>query len=139
MRCSLEFDRSAELVVGYGARILDPAAAAAFERHMVSCTKCRAAAALQKVVWAALDESQDLQVSPDFDRRVFERIARAERCSRWLWQVLVPATASIALAAVLLFRQPQPVQPAVQMEQVEHALDDMDLLKQVACPAARFW
>jgi hypothetical protein len=48
-----------------------------------------------------------------------------------LWQVLVPAAASIALAAVLLLRQPPPAQPAVQMEQVEHALDDMDLLKQL--------
>ena len=131
MRCQLEFDRSEELIVGYGARTLDPGAAAAFERHIVSCAGCRAAAALQKAVWAALDESQYLRVSPDFDRRVFERIAAAERRGQWLWQVLVPVAASIALAAVLLLRQPPPTQPAVQMEQVEHALDDMDLLKQL--------
>jgi hypothetical protein len=136
MRCPLEFDRSAELIVGYGARTLDPATAAAFERHIVSCAECRAAAELQKAVWAAMDESQDLRVSPDFDRRVFERIAAAERRGRWLWQVLVPAVACTVLAAVLLLRQPDsagppPVQPAVQMEQVEHALDDMDLLKQL--------
>jgi hypothetical protein len=131
MRCPLEFDRSAELIVGYGARTLDPAAAAAFERHIVSCAECRAAAALQKAVWAALDESQE-RISPDFDRRVFERIAAAERRGRWLWQVLVPAAASMALAAVLFLRQPDPAgPPPVQMEQVEHALDDMDLLKQL--------
>lgn len=122
MRYPLEFDRSAELIVGYGARTLDPATAAAFERHIVSCAGCRTAAALQKAVWAALDESQDLRVALNFDRRVFERIAEAERRGRWLWQVLVPA----------MLRQPDsagppPVQPAVQMEQVEHALGDMDL------------
>jgi len=84
-------DRSGELIVGYGARTLDPATAAEFERHMVSCAECRAGAALQKAVWAALDQSQDLLVSPDFDRRVFERIAKGERPGRWLWQALVPA------------------------------------------------
>jgi len=136
MSCPLEFDRSAELIVGYSARTLDPAAAATFERHIVSCAECRVAAELQKAVWAALDESQDLRVSPDFDRKVFERITEAERRGRWLWQVLVPAVACTVLAAVLLIRRPDsivppPVQPAVQMEQVEHALDDMDLLKQL--------
>ena len=52
---------------------------------------------------------------------------------------LVPAAAcAVALAAVLLLRQPDPVlahhaptAPALQIEQVEHALDDMDLLNQL--------
>jgi hypothetical protein len=41
-----------------------------------------------------------------------------------------------ALAAMLLLRTPDPaplpqVQPALQIEQVEHALDDMDMLNQL--------
>jgi len=141
MRCPLEFDQSAELIVGYGARTLDPDAIAAFERHIHSCAACCQAAAVQKAVWAALDDALDecpaLAVSADFDQRLFRRIQAAENRSWWLWRALVPASACLALAAVLLLRQPdstrvrQAPQPTPQIEQVEHALDDMDLLNQI--------
>jgi hypothetical protein len=88
MSCPLEFDRSAELIVGYGARTLDPDATAAFERHIQCCADCRKAAALQEAVWKALDELPHTRVSPDFDRRFFERIAQVEHRGRWLWPVL---------------------------------------------------
>ena len=48
MRCTLELDQSAELVVGYGAGTLDPDATAAFERHMECCPACREAGTMQK-------------------------------------------------------------------------------------------
>jgi hypothetical protein len=79
MRCPLEFDRSAELIIGYGARTLDPDTSAAFERHIDLCAECREAAALQKAVWAALDEWRDTPISPNFDQRVFQRIAKVDR------------------------------------------------------------
>lgn len=144
MICPLELERSAELVVGYSARTLDPETAAAFERHMDCCATCCELAAAQRAVWAALDDADadaewpSLRVSAEFDRRLFQRIERAEN-RRWWWRTLIPATACLALAAAFLFRQaetagaprkPQP-QPALQIEQVEHALDDMDLLKQL--------
>jgi hypothetical protein len=141
MKCPLEFDRSSELIVGYGARTLDPEAAAAFERHLHSCAVCCKLVAAQKAVWAALDdvEWRELPVSPDFDRRLFQRIEDAENRSWWLWRALVPVTACLALATLLLLRQPdsartpqiQPPQPVVQIEQVKQALDDMDLLDQL--------
>ena len=53
--CPLEFEQSAELIVGYAARSLDPEAAAMFERHIKRCPSCREEAALQVAVWAALD------------------------------------------------------------------------------------
>lgn len=142
MRCPLEFDRSAELIVGYGARTLDPETTAAFERHMDSCAACCDLAAAQRAVWAALDDADAewpaLRVSAEFDRRLFRRIEKAES-RRWWWRAMIPATACLALAAAFLLRQsdparapqrPQP-QPALQIEQVEHALDDMDLLNQL--------
>ncbi len=144
MGCPLEFDQSAELIVGYGARTLAPEAAAEFERHLDSCEVCRKVAAAQKAVWVALDaaESLELPVSADFDRKLFRRIEAKQNRDWWLWRALVPATACLALATLFLLRQPdsmsmpkiQQPQPAVQIDQVEHALDDMDLLKQIGAP-----
>ena len=141
MRCPLEFDKSAELIVGYGARTLAPEAAAEFELHLHSCEACRKMAAAQKAVWAALDaaERRELPVSPDFDRKLFQRIQAKQNRDWWLWRALVPATACLALATLFLLKQPdsmsmpkvQQPQPAVQIDQVEHALDDMDLLNQI--------
>ena len=67
MRCTLESDQTAELVIGYGAGTLDPDAHAAFERHMQCCHACREAGTMQRVVWAALDEWQDVVVSAVMD------------------------------------------------------------------------
>jgi len=141
MGCPLEFHQSAELIVGYGARTLDPDAAAEFEQHIHFCAACCHAAAVQKAVWAALDDALDdspeLAVSADFDRRLFRRIRAAENRGWWLWRALVPASACLALAALFLFRPPdstrapQAPQPTPQIEQVEHALDDLDLLNQI--------
>jgi anti-sigma factor RsiW len=141
MRCPLEFDHSGELIVGYGARTLDPATAAAFEWHIESCAECRQMAAAQRAVWAALDESEwpEVPISRDFDQRLFRRIQEAENRG-WWWRRLVPAAAcaGLAIAAMFLLRQPDPAlapqaspQPALQIEQVEHALDDMDMLNQL--------
>jgi hypothetical protein len=141
MRCPLECDAGAELIVGYGARTLDPGIAAEFERHIASCDACCKVAAAQKAVWEALDDAEwrDLPVSPDFDRRLFQRIHAREQRHWWLWRALIPLAACLALAAVILMPQPdrpraphaRPPQPALQIEQVEHALDDMDLLNQL--------
>ncbi len=141
MRCPLEFDHSGELIVGYGARTLDPDTAAEFERHMHCCAECREVADAQKAVWAALDDADapELGVSPDFDQRLFRRIQETENRG-WWWRRLVPAAAcaGLALAAAFLLRQSDPAlahhapaPPALQIEQVEHALDDMDMLNQL--------
>jgi anti-sigma factor RsiW len=142
MKCALEREVSAELIVGYAARTLDPDRDTAFERHIETCAQCCEAAALQKRVWAALDhaldETRKPRLSPDFDRRLFRRIERAENRAWWLWRALVPVSACTALAAAFLMRQPdaasipQPTpQPTLQIDQVEHALDDMDLLNKL--------
>jgi anti-sigma factor RsiW len=68
MRCTLESDQTAELVIAYGAGTLDPDATAAFERHMQCCHACREAGTMQRVVWAALDQWRDVVVSAVMDR-----------------------------------------------------------------------
>jgi hypothetical protein len=139
MRCPLEFDQSAELIVGYGARTLDPDTEAAFERHIGSCAACYQLAAAQKAVWTALDDAEwrELPVSADFDQRLFRRIEANEQRG-WWWRRMVPVAVGAALVlAMFAFRQPgsvpapPPPQPTLQIEQVEHALDDMDLLNQI--------
>jgi Putative zinc-finger len=130
MKCPLQFDESSELIVGYGARTLDPDTALAFERHVWSCAACREAAALQRAVWTALDEWHTLPVSPDFNQRLSARIADSESRACWRWRLLLPMAACAALWAVLLVRQPASAPPP-PIEQVQHALDDMDLLNQI--------
>jgi anti-sigma factor RsiW len=94
MSCPLAIDESAELIVGYGAGILDPAAAAAFERHIEFCPVCCKAVAAQKAVWAALDEWHAVPVSPDFDQKLFQQIAEVEGRNGWAWRVLKSAAAA---------------------------------------------
>jgi hypothetical protein len=145
MRCALERDVSAELIVGYCARTLDPETEATFGRHIDSCAVCCQLVAAQKAVWMALDgvmseatDESQVALSPDFDQRLFRRIEASENRHRWLWRALVPAAACAALAAGFLFRQPDAAsapaarpQPTLQIDQVEHALDDMDMLNQL--------
>ncbi len=130
MKCPLQFDESSELIVGYSARTLDPSTALAFERHLDSCAACREAAVLQRAVWTALDEWHALPVSPDFDQRLSARIADTNNRAWWRWRFLLPITACAALWGVLLVRQPAAAPPP-PIEQVQHALDDMDLLNQL--------
>jgi len=151
MRCPIETRESAELLLAYCGRTLDAETAAVFERHMESCAACREFARGQRAVWEALDEWNTAPVSPDFDRRLYQRI---EREVSW-WDLLIrpfrpllvrqglPIAAAVGvmiMAGVMLDRptvtppSPQQDNAQVQMEslrpdQVEHALDDMDMLR----------
>jgi len=144
--CSLEDGVAEELIVGYAARSLDPEAELGFERHLKSCSRCQRLAAQQGAVWSALDAWRPPAVSPDFDRTLALRIAASRRISsriyafaKWIWRPALPVAAiSAVLAGFFLLkdqhtaRQVLETQPSAQIEQqVEHALDDMDILKQI--------
>ncbi len=147
MGCSLNKSVAEELIVSYAARTLDAQAEADFERHLESCAVCRDLAAQQRAVWSVLEEWHPLPVSPDFDRKLAQRIAHTGQSGRWQqmlrtwgWRPLIPvAAACTALLFALLLKDDDhankaaPVnQPRVRIEQqVEHALDDMDMLKQI--------
>jgi anti-sigma factor RsiW len=151
MKCPIETPETAELLLDYTARKLDKDRAATLERHLKICPACRQFAAEQRAVWQALDAWEAAPPSADFDRRLYARI---EKEVSW-WELLVrpfrpmlpkqvlpvAAAAGVVLMAVAMMRPPaaQPiaipeqsaaVEPA-QAEQVEHALDDMEMLSDI--------
>lgn len=152
--CPIDDGSGPELILAYGARTLDPETEAVFERHMRTCKRCSDAAAAQREVWFALDDWTPAQISSDFDQKLFRRIAEEEQSTwwrgfwgaNWSWRPTMPVAAACAvLAAIFILKStetaPAPIvpQPNVQIEQVEHALDDIDLLKNlgVEVPAQR--
>jgi anti-sigma factor RsiW len=147
MDCPQQNSDGVELIIAYAARTLDPENEAAFERHLEVCASCREMAAEQRTVWSALDELTPLPVSSNFDARLYQRIAEEEQYTwwqrlfraNWSWRPAMPAAAACAVLIVALLVKnsgptvvpQQPAQPNPQIEQVQRALDDMDMLKQV--------
>lgn len=147
MGCPIADGDGNELMVAYAARTLAPEQEAGLERHLGSCAKCRELAEAQRAVWSALDAWTPPLVSSNFDRNLFRRIALEPQTAwwrRWLpvnwsWRPAVPvAVACAALVAAFLLKSPafspesqSRNEPKLQIEQVEHALDDMEMLKQL--------
>jgi len=123
---------------------------AELELHAQECAECRGLLR----AWSALDEFRAPEVSANFDQKLYARIARENeapwpvRMWRTLrpagpvawWKMAIPAAACAVLVAVLAVRVPYgaadgdksaKVEP-VNIEQVEQALDDMDLLSPVS-------
>src|SRR5450432_234816 len=148
MKCPMETRESAGFLLAYGAGKLDAETTALLERHIGVCQACREFAGHQRAVSAALDAWEAPPVSADFDRRLYQRI---EKEVSW-WDLLtrpfrpmlvrqglpVAAAACIMVMAGALLQRPATVEPAapaesaqlesVQPEQVEHALDAMQML-----------
>jgi D-mannonate dehydratase len=150
MECPTKSGEGPELFIAYAAQALPGALAVALERHCNACMECRAAVEAQKRVWSALESWEPEYISTSFDRRLFTRIAAEEqrRATRWFLRPAIPVAAACAfiLAGYLLRTPPAPPAPEprlaienrVDMEQVERALDDIDMLKQmgVVLPAS---
>jgi len=150
MGCPIEDDGGAELILAYVANTLTPQQHIDLERHLGICASCRERAEAQRVVWTALEAWPPTVVSPDFDERLFRRIANEQPGAWWRqlspvnWRSTLPvAVACAALFAAFLMKNPavrpdgqaEP-QPKLQIEQVEHALDDMEMLKQLSIESA---
>ena len=152
MECPLKNEEGEELIIAHVAQTLDPETEAALERHLALCVSCREAVAEQRAVWLALDELVPLSVSSNFDAKLYQRIAEDARSSwwqrllraNWSWRPAMPVAAACAVLVVaFLIKHSSPslapqqqTQPKLQIEQVESALDDMDMLKQVGVEAA---
>ena len=152
MECPIENRDGAELMIAYGAGTLAPETEFALEQHLELCAKCRETARAQKEVWSSLDSWPPAPVSPNFDERLYERIAAEEQSkwwrrlfhANWSWRPAMPvAAACAALIAAFLLKGPAneqgvPAQtlPRPQIEQVERALDDMEMLKQLGVTTA---
>jgi len=126
---------------------LAPEKDAELEEHLESCAKCRELAESQRALWLALDSWPPVAVSQNFDERLFRRIAAEQQQARWRrwwpmnwsWRPTVPVGVACAvLMAAFLVKSPVlstqsrlQSEPKLQIEQVEHALDDMEMLKQL--------
>jgi Putative zinc-finger len=151
MKCPLETAETAELLLEYCARTMSPESTAILERHIALCPACRNFAEGQRAVWEALDSWEATPVSADFDRHLYSRIENDQSWRERMWRVLRPlfayrgipaaATACLLVTAgvVMLDRSDGPVAPPVnpqaavmdvQAEQVETALDAMDMLSE---------
>jgi anti-sigma factor RsiW len=151
MGCPVEDDGD-ELIIEYGARTLTPEQQIYLERHLKECQRCRDLAEAQRAVWSALDEWPTTVVSSNFDERLFRRIAMEPQSAwrrRW-WSAhrsfspAIPVgVACAALIGAFLLKNPalrtepqSEPRSKLQIEQVEHALDDMDMLTQLGVESA---
>lgn len=122
-------------VLDYCAQKLSSNAAAEFERHMSVCADCRSKVESQQQVWQALDAWDAPTVSADFDRKLRARIAESESKPWWsrgwrpAWSFVA---ASAAIAVALVVYTPDTTKIDVEPEQVESALEDLEMLKQLS-------
>lgn len=151
MECPILAQENAELLLAYCGRKLDAETRLNLERHMEHCEACREFGEAQKLVWNALDAWEAEPVSMDFDRRLYRRI-ETEQQKSWFsrmfspWMPSVPvflrpalpiAAACLTLAAVCLIQAPsagdlsrQVRMERVDVEKVESALEDLEMLQQ---------
>lgn len=80
--CPLKSEDSIEVLLDYTARKLDPARTAILEQHMAVCADCALFRDEQSAVWEAMDAWTPAPVSPDFNRRLWQRIDE-ERAAPW--------------------------------------------------------
>jgi hypothetical protein len=152
MNCPTKKNEDAEILLDYCAQTLSPVQTAEFEIHLKQCADCSRLVEEQKEVWGTLDAWTPAPVSVNFDARLYARIAEEQAGPGWqrwlrrifqpaipypLWKSAVPLIAACALLAVgLSVRMPEAthtVQPQlhadkVDIEQVEQALEDFDIL-----------
>jgi anti-sigma factor RsiW len=155
MNCPMENREGEELLLNYVLGALNAQEAASFDQHILNCTACSKFAHGQKAVWEALDLFEPASISADFDRRLYQRIEKVSWWERW-WDRAVatlsspvlthrglPIAAAAAVLAIAGFiwehpyatpGQPQSALSAevqtVQPDQVQHALDDMEMLRE---------
>ncbi len=147
MQCPLRTKEGKELFIAHSAGALAPTLKTAFEAHLKVCPECRRTAQAQEAVWASLDAWEPPPVSVDFNRRLYARLESERhwyRQSAWMersFRSIVPiaAVCAVVLAGFLLKGPAVAVKPAavvatekqIDIEQVERALDDIDMLQQL--------
>jgi len=163
MNCITKDSKGAESVMDYCAGTVDPAEAAAIEEHLRECAGCREMVEAQRDLWQTLDAWKPIEVSPDFDARLYARISQEQAAPWWrrMWQLPAPlffskpassvaAVAAVAAVLTLIVVVGMPgtntVPPAkapvqkhqvterIDIQEVQQALDDLDLLSPSASP-----
>jgi anti-sigma factor RsiW len=150
MRCPIQNGESPGILLDYCARTLNSDAAAVLERHIAVCPECARFAAAQQQLWSALDSWEATPVADDFDERLYARIEESNgwsRVRRWFgeWKPAVPFAAAAATAALAFFLNLPATNPgvpvqersrieALEPEQIERAVEDVDMLRQFSTP-----
>lgn len=142
MNCPIKTQENREWLLEYSAGRLDGERASMLEHHVEACPACARFVEEQRVVWDALGQWETPDLSTDFNRRLYQKIDRAQPSS-WLhrfWRPLVPVAALCLLivAGVVLRTPTAGVNPAgsrvesVEPEQVERTLDDLQMLRELS-------
>ncbi len=145
MKCPSNAWEEADLLA-FSENKLEAPQAVRLHEHLQSCAVCRTVVEQQKAVWEALDAWEAPAIAADFDRRLYGAMEQdAGRWNRWLESsrlLLVRQGLPIAAAACLIVvagvvaHRPADSTMApsaarienLQPEQVEHALDDVQML-----------
>jgi anti-sigma factor RsiW len=133
MTCIGKDKNGAEILLDY----CDGKPNAELDQHLEACSECRGLVEAQRTVYSALEQWHAPEVSSNFDAALYKRIAE-DRPSLWqrIWKPAVPiAVAAAALSLALVIKQPEPIHAPAQtvvektdIDQVEQALDDIDML-----------
>jgi anti-sigma factor RsiW len=150
MICLKDSLQGAEILTDYCAGALEPIRAAELEAHLHECAACRGEVDAQRNLWNALDVWPPVEVRPGFDARLYARIGAEGKQPWWasvtrppFRRTLIPAAAAAAVLAVALLNwspannsvshaPSAAVTERLDLQQVEQALDDMDLLTPVS-------
>jgi anti-sigma factor RsiW len=138
-----------DVLLDYVAGSLNAAQAAAFERHAKGCSRCDALVASQATAWRSLDEWKPAPVSAGFNRELWRRIDADAAAPSWMalhfWKQVAPLAAVLALLVTGFVMdhhsRPPVTTPAVtvsagEADQLERALDDLQLLEAVDTASA---
>jgi anti-sigma factor RsiW len=153
MICIKDNRQGAEILTDYCAGSLDPVRASELGTHLQECAECRKLAESQRAVWEMLEVWKPIEVSPDFDAKLYARIAQERTEPAWLrwwiegsrrifrpaaprpfWKPVVSLTAVGAVLFLAVMRMPystSPVQSAPSLKaQVSSQQIDVDQVEQ---------
>jgi hypothetical protein len=158
MNCPLMSEDTFDVLLDYSAGKLDRIRSARLEQHKLVCAECSAFLAGQIDLWQTLDVWEPEQVAADFNRRLWQRIdgeaaapwyrKLADALSMGMWKPAVPMAAAMVLVAagfMLDHQGARPPAPAIEAassvsaldaDQVEKTLDDIQLLSQLDASTA---
>jgi hypothetical protein len=148
MKCPIQTQDNADLLLSYSARRLNPESTAILEAHMEVCPQCREFRDGQMTLWEALDQWEARPISADFNRRLYRKIEEHEQLGWWARMfgssrpmflrpaLPLAAAACLVLVAGFMIDNLRIVTPAGEapqvreVEQVERTLEDMEMLRQ---------
>jgi anti-sigma factor RsiW len=147
MQCPVEHDETAGVLLDYVARRLEPDRLSVLESHVATCSRCAEFTLGHEQVWQALDRWEPPPVSRDFNQRLFRRIDQVTAIPwyqglfefRVRMKLAIPVAATCLLAAAgFVFEHPSESRASgalyldgSQADQLEAALDDLQLLRQL--------